>query len=337
MIIINDFIERCFLHIKEIQYICDNLHLFLKLSAGMSKCFVNNKINHYEEKRNVKLITYDETLYNIKVFLDDIDSKYFEILKRLIDEGICEINYDIKANINVCGINDKSKFIKVCFSNTLRDGRVLVHEFFHYLNLADCYDDITISRDILTETISIIFETLYLDFYKEHDVNEYYNQKLYRFNNSYAMNKMCFPLILSLICFKEYGNVNIENCEKICNMYNIKIKTSSLENNLKNIASQFSKSRDLNIALKNFVYVLGFSIACYIKEFKIVDRDYVNNVMRLNDELKSSNKNVFELLKIIDIDLKNNIDNILLAISKNMEETLIVSENREYKKLTKKV
>lgn len=298
-----------------------HLEFYLKLSCKIERIFATNKLSSRNRLENSQYISYEDTLKNVKKFLDNINNSYFKLLTILIDNGTLKITHNSKQGINNVVMTEDLKQINVNFTNTLKDGRVLIHEFFHYLNLPDKYDELSVTRSFLTEFISILFESLYLDNCKDQDLYEYYNQKLYRYTNTHGLNIISQNILLILVCYQKYKRITVDNCMAVSNLLNLKLTSISIKN-LENVLSIFQTENYEYIISNYFSYIIGFSLSCYIRKFKIIDKDYMKKIIEFNNSLKKSSNDSWLLLKLLGInsDCQSFLDDLFIAVQEEVQK-----------------
>lgn len=225
----------------------------------------------------------------------NLDNKLNELLNNgtidIIDikESYEDDYKDIDYYCNQSGEN-KAEIVSSHYG-TIEDSRTLIHEFFHYLNLAP---KITESRYILTEFVSIYFEFKYIEYLKDLNFDKHDLLKCYemRFKDSYKICKEKNIMMLLIGIYDRYNDINQKNILEFDNILNINLIEKDI--------SKLDLNKNLN--LNNYRYVLGTLLATYALNNNIDPLNIIRLSNKLNDD-----SSVFELLEEIEIPLDNDI------------------------------
>ncbi len=137
---------------------------------------------------NSILLKYDQFISGMKTidlvtsFLDSLGGEYCSYFDKSFRNGTFGFcNSSEQANQkwgNYSYINGDNKLYDVLLNNNIADGKNIIHEFFHYLNL-DAYR----SSAVFSELISIYMENKYLDFLSQNGYSkkDIATSKLFRY------------------------------------------------------------------------------------------------------------------------------------------------------------
>lgn len=114
----------------------------------------------------ISSMSKEYTLILMKQFLDRYAREFLPFFEELL-KNRCIIWYKSKTSIHRAGYRNQTPFIKLILTNTLQDFIALVHEFFHLTNRKFEEASYQITRETLSEFISIYFEKKALIFLKE--------------------------------------------------------------------------------------------------------------------------------------------------------------------------
>lgn len=286
------------LDLQEIEELCPELlnlfHYFYEISneylESVEDLLPEEHLEIEYSKMDIK-----ESISFVKEFLSTIDKKYLDIFDKSLNDGTFELflpeddlvdrpDYPITTPMPQASIN-------IPVSNTIEDGVIIIHEFFHYLNDSE---DIIRVRDIFTEMISIYFELRYYQFLinKGYDDIALNNEIYDRIDNSFdSANTLCFSSS-SLDIYNNTGNINRKNIrfiDKYRNLY---------ENHIKNI-NEFKDDDEfvdiINEFRENLSYVIGTLLAFFaLREPKVYDV----KIKYINDNINTMK--IEELLKVLD-------------------------------------
>lgn len=258
----------------------DNLYnyfanLAINYIEGVSEVLPEKTQNQEYEKMDIRI-----TLELVREFLGSIDKKYLDIFNKALTDGTFDLflpeddlverpDYPItfpkpKANINIP------------IYNNIKDGSIIVHEFFHFLNDGEQYN---VVAELFTEMISIYFELRFAMFLIEKGYDSVnFSKILYeRIDDSYDAANTLFGSSAVLDIYNKTGKINLRNyifINKFINTYKGKYK----------LIRETKKTRNISHALNDFEsdisYLFGTLISIMaIEEPKIYDlkMKYINN------------------------------------------------------------
>lgn len=232
------------------------------------------------------------------------------------DESVCD-----KKSVSGFLKEGHHREIKVVLEHNFRDPSTIIHEFFHQMNL-DLSKGYRETRMLLTEGISIYFETLLFNFMEEkgYDVQEINRLRTFRIKDCYAICNDLLTETLLLDSYLKFGNIN-ENTYKerekyeLYNWENEKYFDAETDWFLGFIEK---KQSNPNVSYR---YILGTLIAFH--SINSSDQNMTDKFIKLND--KVNNKHLFECLKPIGIDMEND---------EEVNEKLIISFKKELAKIS---
>ena len=299
-----------------IDYLCQSI------KSELEDC---GKYKLYDKKS--KLTFMD--VYNIaRDIIKDINPKYLDDYDKILDNGILNFEYENSNSFSsfTYDYDTHQMSININRNFNYRDVIILIHEFFHYTNHSE---DNTVNQKLLTEFISIYFETYAINYLRkigisDEDINPY--DRLDDLSKNYELFKT-YSRILTI--FNDFGSIDeyciTKYCEKNKNAdyytiinqsigllfimeviehyyYDFNIRGYSLENNL----SEMFKD--------NYKYIIGT-----IFSFYAIDNVDKESIVLLNDSINTKevgNMDTFKLLNMIGINITDDsfIDKVVASI-----------------------
>lgn len=248
-----------------------------------------------------------ETLNLVTEFLNNIDDRYAYYFEKSLSDGnfaFCDSINDDGDFSNTAYISKNKNLYNVSFNGTITDGKTLIHEFFHYLNL-DAY----LVSPVFSELISIYMENKYLDFIYEkgYSKNDIAINRLFRYlSYNYSCNKLCNDSILLNIKNK-IGYLDEDSYDFITKY---KEQLSFPDISRKEYITSLRKMKNSIKSFKpdvNYRYFLGTVYSSHL-----LNSDYgLDDVLLLNDCLiydkETSISKAFEILDLTDISFEDTI------------------------------
>ena len=256
----------------------------------------------------------EKTLELVREFLENIDKNYLDIFNKALYDGSFDLflpeddlierpNYGItfskpKANINVP------------IYNTVKDGAVIVHEFFHFLNDDGHYNVVT---ELFTEMISIYFELRYVMFLIDKgyaDVN--LSKILYdRIDDSYGAANSLFGSSAVLDIYNKTGKVNYGNF-KFINKYVDTYKGNYI------LIRETNKIKNLYESLESFESNISYLFGTLLSIMAIEETMIYDLKMKyINDNINSFN--IEDVLNNLNVKLEEYDSWIGLCVDKLMK------------------
>ena len=306
--------------------------------------FINDKFNRLNkylnivfndlEKNDKFLLNYssliDYLCQSIKSELEDCGKyKLYDKKSKLTFMDVYNIARDIIESINPKYLRDydtNKMSININRNFNYRDVIILIHEFFHYTNHSE---DNTVNQKLLTEFISIYFETYAVNYLRnigisDEDINPY--DRLDDLSKNYELFKT-YSRILTI--FNDFGSIDeyciTKYCEKNKNADYYKIINQSIgllfimefiEHDYYDFNIRgYSLEKNLSEMFKdNYKYIIGT-----IFSFYAIDNVDKESIVLLNDSINTKevgNMDAFELLNMIGININDDsfIDKVVASI-----------------------
>lgn len=182
-----------------------NIPLITKLASLYINCFSSISLDEsaYLKYEDMDIFT---TLELVKKFLSMLDEDYLAEFDRCLSDGTITFLYNNKSD-SVCQEAGDNIDVNVSINYTVLDGCNLIHEFFHYLN---SNPNISESRELFTEYISIYFESLYMIFLVRmgYSKNVIRNEILLRIDDSLNYAYLVLMAGAVLDSYLNTGNIN---------------------------------------------------------------------------------------------------------------------------------
>lgn len=281
----------------------------------------------YDKKSNLTFMD----VYNLaRDIIESINPKYLRDYDKILDNGI--LNFDYENNQNPSSFTydyDTNKMsININRSFSYRDVITLIHEYFHYTNYSE---NNSINQNILTEFISIYFETYTINYLRgigisDEDINSY--DRLDDLIKNYELFK---PYSEIITIFNNYGGVDKYCIDKYCERnenanFNFVIQKSVVlsfvlevieHNYYESECKDFSLEENLSEMFKdNYKYIIGI-----IFTFYAIDSVDKESIVLLNDNINTKelgDMDTAELLNMIGININDGsfIDKVVESIRK---------------------
>lgn len=275
-----------------------------------------------------------ETLNLVTEFLSELGGNYLYYFTRTFNEGNFDFHnideVDSKRVKNECGLFSYT----VKFNGTIKDPSVIVHEFFHYLNI-DNYK----LAPIFSEFISIFMENKFLDFldnkcYSREDIAKL---RLHRYED---FSSCCNKLNLQsdfLNLKKKIGYLDDDSYDFI-SMYGEELNFPNLTKKyftdiLVDLDNKMKKKKNVEQAFNpayTFRYYLGTTYSSYL----LLQDDSLDKVLLLNDYLmqEEENTNIETAFKILGINKKDD-SCFIEATNKYYQNEALIYKNLSDKKI----
>jgi len=313
-------------YLKKYDKKCPDLTMLYNYLAQIAIDYIEGVAEILPEetlKQKYEIMDIEKTLELVREFLESIDKNYLNIFKKCLSDGTFDLflpeddlierpGYPItfpkpKANINV----------PIC--NNIKDGAVIIHEFFHFLNDDNKYH---ITTELFTEMISIYFELRYVIFLIEKGYDNVNLSKLLyeRIDDSKEAANSLFGSSAVLDIYNKTGKVNYGNY-KFINKYVDTYKGNHI------LIRETKKIKNISQSLDSFEsdisYLFGTLISIMaIEEHKVYDL----KMKYINDNINSFS--IKDVLYNLDVKLEEYESWIGLCVDK-LEKSLenIYGEN----------
>ena len=303
---------------------------------------INDKFSdlYFDEDEITNNLSFIDVIYHVENIIKYIDSKYIPIFRNAINNGELNFSYNKEEEGNYFLNKDDVGIINIDREYNYQDVINLSHEFGHYL--CNKGKEQTELGYLLDEFIGRYFEIQAVNYlinngFKENEIKARYYLE-YLFDNNYEFMNY-YPLLLMYYNFgsidndsknlfiKYFYNINLKKFDEMC------LEKLDL---LDYIKKEFIKECDCNGVIMNeediiyeiskvfsedYRYILGTVLALYPLDKKDII-DFVDNI----NTKKYENTNLFEILKKLNIDIRDN------SFKKSIDNSI-----KEYYKSIKKV
>ncbi len=269
-----------------------------------------------------KKMDIKDSINLVRDFLRNIDEKYVNIFDRSLNDGVFElflIEDDLVERPTEPVIYPKPEAsIYIPVQNNIKDGSIIIHEFFHYLN---DNGNIGLNRYIFTEMISIYFEFRYCQYLVTKGIsrNAFNQEVCERLDDTLiASDKLTFTSSI-LDIYYNTGEINKKNI-------NFLNKFREINGYDKNDIINFYHDPNFDDEISQFEsdisYVIGSLLA-----FNALNETAVSDIKMkyINENINQMNiKDVFEVLQTDFDEYPNWIkickENLKKAVSEIYEE-----------------
>ena len=283
---------------------------------------INDKFSdlYFDEDEITNNLSFIDVIYHVENIIKYIDSKYIPIFRNVINNGELNFSYNKEEEGNYFLNKDDVGIINIDREYNYQDVINLSHEFGHYLcNKGKGQTELGY---LLDEFIGRYFEIQAVNYlinngFKENEIKASYYLE-YLFDNNYEFMNY-YPLLLMYYNFgsidndsknlfiKYFYNINLKKFDEMC------LEKLDL---LEYIKKEFIKECDCNGVIMNeediiyeiskvfsedYRYILGTVLALYPLDKKDII-DFVDNI----NTKKYENTNLFEILKKLNIDIRDN-------------------------------
>lgn len=304
---------------------------------------INDKFSdlYFDEDEITNNLSFIDVIYHVENIIKYIDSKYIPIFRNAINNGELNFSYNKEEEGNYFLNKDDVGIINIDREYNYQDVINLSHEFGHYLcNKGKGQTELGY---LLDEFIGRYFEIQAVNYlinngFKENEIKASYYLE-YLFDNNYEFMNY-YPLLLMYYNFgsidndsknlfiKYFYNINLKKFDEMC------LEKLDL---LEYIKKEFIKECDCNGVIMNeediiyeiskvfsedYRYILGTVLALYPLDKKDII-DFVDNI----NTKKYENTNLFEILKKLNIDIRDNsfkksIDNSIKKYYKSIKKVM---------------
>ncbi len=336
--LLNNYLNRVFILLsRNDQFLINNIDLLDFFCQELSNALSDIDINF---KSNENKITYLDVINISAEVIASIDSKYLKTFYKLISDGTIDFSYNNEYNYSHISLlnNQNTKLININRNFNYSDVVALVHEFFHYTNLKS---NSSLNQYILTEFISIYFETYTINYLKQKNIP--YSEivpndrigDLIDCINSYQSYS---PILLG---YEKFGNINLDTLKKL-NKYFFEYTKEEFDEDCYDLLGHFytqeehyynqlsvgfEKDQDefdyciSQVMIDNYRYLLGTVLSFYC----LTECD-IKTIVDLNDNIndKYEDMDILDIFKMLNV--KNNKDMIKKSISNMLK---FIKENNK--------
>lgn len=305
-------------------------NLLQLIEIGKDFCSLIRNYDLKSEKMQANL-SYNDVYLLARQIIEEIDKNYLKYYDKLIETGELDFDYEEKYGDSACThfFDTGQNLIDIRRKFNYLDVSTLVHEFMHYTN--SLTKDYSLNRHILTEAISIYFESYAKNYLLSKGIDQselWFNERLYstgwhikRFQN--------YNLIL--LAYSKFGDIDESSYQMLSDFF-IQISKSDFETMCINALRLLDKRSDeVDFEMKmeygcipdnyeqkrfsrlarlvnvDYQYIFGTVVAYYALQHSTLEKMvYLNN--HIND---AENASLSDALKLADIDLRKlNLDSI---------------------------
>lgn len=289
-------------------------YLYSFINDKVSLYNLNTPVGSWQSENNLSSM---EVLSIVEEYFGERAPKYKSLFLKAIQDGTINLNIDrgldngftlLDSELeNVAGLDLENHLHANCvFNHDYGDPSLLIHEFFHTLNL-DKKGNISLNRSYFTEAISIYFEMDIFNFMLEkgYDSRDIFHYRLERLIDLYHCCSSMINIFPVLNCFRNIGPINensFDDMEKL-NIFPRPYKKEDFYNRVERTKNELLIEDALN-PLKIFGYVIGPLLAYYVTD-KNSDEMH-RKMINLNDTVNS--RTFYDVLEDFGIGPSNSTD-----------------------------
>ncbi len=307
-----DYVNKLFaleLDKKEVKYLldfCNKNYLLVKMISEIS----------FDVQRDLKQIKVEDFLYASR-YIKERHSNYYDELERMFKYNEIIVSDYNCANASCDSYTGK---IWIGLSHSILDDLYLVHEFFHHQNLIPINDkqgkEENLTRKMFGEAISYLSQFDMVDWVSDKDVkNECLNSVSDCICDCINCAKKIRVELFLISVFKKYKRIDESLIEKEALECKDEFLTSLVleyfDGALKDICG-WGADFKFPFYLK---YVLGVSIAFYLRDRLKIDSDIWKKVYYVNEHIYDMS--IEELLRLFEINLSR--EDIILSFKKQCD------------------
>lgn len=295
----------------------------------------------FEKETKENHLTYNDVYMITREIIGSINPSYLDKYDKMMGNGILNFSYEQEYSdcefVHIEKDNNTIQLININREFNYDDIINLVHEFIHYTNDSD---NITRNRSLLTEFLSIYFETYAIDYLINKGINKDEIDYEIRLKSTFYRTNNFYYVETPLVCFMDCGNISDESYEFFKEKH-FPIERSAFDQECNTLLERFKmidkNYRDnhfsdeydyndvirkcANLLVEHFKYLFGTVLAMYaFKRCKMEDILYLNE--HINDD---DSVDILELLKNASIDI--NSDDFLNDALMSIKEYLKKYEN----------
>lgn len=310
---LNSYLNEIFLILNDYdRFLIDNILRIARLNneyittIGRYR-FLNNTIQNK--------LTFEDVYLLARKIIESINPTYLSDYDELIKTGKLDFRYE-----NECDESEfvhKNNLINIRREFNYNDVVTLVHEFIHYTNGKN---EKSQNRYLLTEFLSIYFETYAIDYLMEQGVPENEIDIFYRLRTTIKTSISLSKYEIIFLAYEKFGNIN-EETFKYLNKYFLSIEQQVFEIECRDLLEYINqKEEEYKSKLNNekefifefcspffydYKYFLGTILAYYArKNCELDDIVYLND--HINDD-DLGNLKISDLLKKIGMDINGSV------------------------------
>ena len=248
------------------------------------------KVNRSSFLQNIKLINNFFKSINVEFNIEDIiKDGTINIQTNDLDEILESKRYRLGQGNNHYLGNHKS--ININNNGLISDSVVWVHEISHYRNQSDERRGQT--NDLLTEALASTYELIYIDYLEELGyAYEAYHARAFLLDFFHYISDQASILTKMFLLYEELGDTSKES-------YKYFYKKADDYDEVKGKFINMMKN-DPMIIFKSIDYTVAAAYSIYMYNYYSKNRNFINNIEKLNMELLN-NKDLVTCLRTIDL------------------------------------
>ena len=314
--------------------IINNISSICEMNDGYYMSLYDYKFNK-EIKENH--LTYKDVYMITREIIASINPSYLNKYDEMMNSGMLDFSYEQEYSdcefVHTEKNNKTIQLININREFNYDDVVNLVHEFIHYTNDSN---NITRNRSLLTEFLSIYFETYAIDYLINKGINKDEIDYEIRLKSTFYRTNKFYYVETPLTCFMDFGSVDDASYEFFKEKY-FPIEKSAFDKECNTLLecfkrvdknyrnNHFSDDYDYNdvvrkcanLLVDHFKYLFGTILAMYaFKHCKMEDILYLNE--HINDD---DNVDMVELLRKFGIDLDdgNFLNDALICVKEYLK------------------
>lgn len=334
--LINETLNDYFLYISD-TFLDKHIYDFFRLALTTEQIIDENDEMYKDDPRVYRImnpeydkleeyLSYSETLQIVREYLRERLPQYRDKFEECLNNGIINFvvdpsdEYAEDLKNHACYSHERRKHhTNIVFEHNYNDPITIIHEFMHQLNSPEIKES-TLTRKLLTETISIFFECDILKYMHEkgYDKKEIAKILHKRIEDTYGLLSTIALDMAMLYNFKYLGNLSDKSLEEAKKL-ELPIRKKSQEEYLESIDAFARRIERDNAAPQVLLsYLIGTVIG--IAYMQKNDPKLVEKFAKLNDMVNTEEIDV--CLKAIDVDInkKGSVSDLLEQFKKSVIE-----------------
>ena len=309
---LNVYLNGLFKYLDEYyKFILDNMLDIFTINDQYFKLIGDYNLNT-EFKENK--LTYKDVYECARKIIESIDKKYLKLYDNLIETGQLDFNYTKEYDDSSFYHSKDINLININRYFNYEDVVVLIHEFFHYTNGIKGRN---LANEILTEFISIYFETYAINYLLKEGVSKEELGYLRRIRSIYNRSYDLYYIETPLLAYNKFGNINDESLNLLNQFFTSNLSKKQFNNECNYLLEFFTivkqnyikakfsnevddyelEERFANVFVDHFKYFFGTMWAFYA-----IENCDIKDIICVNDNMVNNDKKMDELMNIMKID-----------------------------------
>ena len=236
---LNDYLNDLFIYLdKHYKFILDEMiRIFI----------INDKyLNHMKQydlsyKFEENTLTYKDVYDCARKIIESINKEYLPLYDNLIETGQLDFSYNHEYFDSHFYHNRGLNIININRDFNYNDVVTLIHEFFHYLNGRNGR---SFTNEILTEFISIYFETYAIKYLLDDGVTKEEIGYLDRLGSTYRRSYELYYIETPLLAYNEFGNLSDDSIDLLNQFFTSSLTKEQFYNECKYLLEYFRKIKN---------------------------------------------------------------------------------------------